>query len=133
MPTPADYNRMDASPPGVHSVSLGRDKAIRPWQPNPKDPSKRRYQCVCCGEFTLDIVDECDVCPECGWEDMYECNESPDRVIRPNYISLNDARSICAKYGAGAACAVNRAKGMTRAELESMSTEQRSQLKGLGS
>lgn len=131
MESPKDYEREDTTPPGVYSVSLGRDQAIRPWQLNPASPDKRKYLCVCCGAYSLDCVDQCDICPECGWEDWYECHDMPDRVIRPNYISLNDARSICAQYGPGAACAVNRAKGLTRAELESMSAEERAQLKGL--
>lgn len=128
-----DYDREDTSPPGVYRVEHGRDRASRPWRPDPTDSSKRRFQCVCRGDYTLDVVDECDVCPKRGWEDWYECHDAPDRVTRPNYISLNDARSICARYGQGAACAVNRAKGLRRAELDSMSAEELAQLKGLDS
>jgi hypothetical protein len=84
---------------------------------------------LCCDGFTLDYVDHCDICPKCGWEDWYECHDQPDDVVRPNYTSLNTARDIVRRFGPAAAHQVNRAKGMTAGEVESMSAEELSRLK----
>lgn len=127
----SDYNRDDVSPTGMHPVQLGRDLASRKHQPDPEDPSKRRYECLCCGAFSLSSVDNCETCRRCGWEDWYECHDRPNDPIRPNYISLTDARSIVAKYGPGAAFQVNRARGLARSELEAMTPSQIANLKGM--
>ncbi len=108
-------------PSRVYPVRLGRDAAVRPF----KDlQGGRRYQCVCCGRFTLEYVDECDVCGHCGWEDWYECHESPLEVVRPNYISLSQAREALRRFGPGAVRRLNRARGLPPGELERLSPEQ---------
>ena len=110
-------------------VKLGRDAAIRPARMDSN--GTKVFQCVCCFEFTLGVVDECDICGNCGWEDWYECHDDPKAVIRPNYISLQVARNLYARFGAGAACAANRAKGLTITELESMTEHELRALKTL--
>ena len=96
----------DDDKPVAYPVKLGRDRAIRPFRVEPVT-GKTYYQCVCCGAFTLDTVDECDICPECGWGDWYECLDSPNDEVRPNYISLAAAQSLCMRFGAGACSEAN--------------------------
>lgn len=109
-------------------VHLGRDKNIRPFN---LDPSGRQwFQCVCCGEYTLDVVDECDICSNCGWEDWYQCHDEPDQRISPNGISLNAAKAICAKFGPGACCEANWVLGSNRLhELDAMKPDEIKRLK----
>lgn len=114
--------------PQVHSVQLGRDKERRPSQVF-DDSGKLKFQCSCCGQFTLDEVDMCDVCSECGWEDWYECLDNPSQAIRPNRISLNDARSLVARFGAGACCEVNWTPGKKPKDIERMPASLRTTLK----
>ncbi|MCW5776625.1 MAG: hypothetical protein KIS87_09320 [Phycisphaeraceae bacterium] len=84
---------------------------------------------MCCGAFSLDDVDYCNICPHCGWEDWYECHDAPGEVIRPNRVSLHEARQIVAKYGATACAHVNCAGGLSIADLERMTSVEVSALK----
>jgi hypothetical protein len=116
-------------PVSAYAVQLGRDTAVRPFQDVPEG---RRLQCVCCGQFILDRIDECDICENCGWEDWYECHDSPAEVIRPNYVSLDQARRMVAEQGPLATRLVNRAGGMaadeavrlSRAELDAIAARE---------
>jgi hypothetical protein len=108
----------------VHPVQFGRDARRRPFRRSLLPPWRKRYQCVCCGAYTLDSVDWCDICSRCGWEDWHEYNDAPDQCLRPNYVSLNTLRSVIQRFGYGAACHVNRARGLTVADLEAMSQAQ---------
>ncbi|MFN0011364.1 MAG: CPCC family cysteine-rich protein [Phycisphaerales bacterium] len=105
-------------------VLLGRDSARRPFQRLPWQPWKKRFRCECCGGFTLDSVDCCDICPECGWEDWYESHDAPDQVVRPNYISLNVARSLVQRFGVGAAASANGSHGIAVGDIERMSPDE---------
>ena len=58
-----------------------------------------KYSCPCCGKLTLDKPDFGYICSECGWEDDFGQNENPDLYGGANYISLNDAKKLYAKYG----------------------------------
>jgi hypothetical protein len=112
----------------VCPVQLGRDEAVRPFQDL---PGGRRFECVCCGQYTLERVDECDICGNCGWEDWYECHDSAGEVIRPNYVSLTVAREVVKRFGPAALCSVNRASGVTIEDLAAMSREQLQSLQTL--
>jgi hypothetical protein len=112
----------------VCPVQLGRDEAVRPFQDL---PGGRRFECVCCGQYTLERVDECDICGKCGWEDWYECHDSAGEVIRPNYVSLTVAREVVKRFGPAALCSVNRARGVTIEDLAAMSREQLQSLQTL--
>lgn len=116
--------------PRCSPVKLGRDCATRPSQPG-AEHGRRLFQCMCCEGFTLDDVDVCDVCTRCGWQDWYECHDSPDQEVRPNYLSLNRAREILRRWGPSAACQANRARGLSFERLERMSAEELSALKGM--
>jgi hypothetical protein len=112
------------------SVELGRDARSRPFRREVFRPWRKRFQCVCCGRYTLHNVDYCDICPRCGWEDWYECHDEPDREIRPNYVSLNAARRLVQEYGVGVACQVNM-RNVSVDELKQMTAEELAALKSL--
>lgn len=120
-----------STPDGVtrSEVLLGRDAAVRPWRlVGEGDSAKRQYECQACRQFTLECVDECDICPQCGWEDWYECHDAPDKEVRPNYSSLNRAREIIQRFGPAAYVALKKKEGPSIQELEAMSPEQRAAL-----
>ena len=61
----------------------------------------KKYQCPCCGYYTLD--DEpghFDICPVCYWEADNIQSFDPNYVGGPNGISLNKARENFKKIGA---------------------------------
>lgn len=113
--------------PDMYSVSLGRDADVRQSQ---QTPDGKRYQCVCCGQFTLETVDACAICTECGWEDWYECLDNPSQKILPNRVSLDVARSLVQRFGPGAACEVGWATNPLKriAEVEAMPQSEYSKL-----
>lgn len=99
------HPRLSAADDGVATTRQDRTPA-RQSRVEPRTGTVH-FQCVCCGSFTLSDVGLCGVCTECGWEDWHECNEAPDEIISPNCVSLNDARSVFLRFGAGACCEVN--------------------------
>lgn len=115
--------------PVASSVELGRDSATRPFKSESGKSDDRKYQCCCCGAFTLNAVDVCNICPECGWEDWYECHDEPNTAKRPNRIGLCSARDIFRRFGPGAVFQINRAGGLTIQQVEAMSVEERARLK----
>jgi hypothetical protein len=118
----------------VHTkVQLGRDAAIRPWRlVGDGEDATKQYECQACGQFTLDMVDQCDICSQCGWEDWYECHDLPDKEVRPNYSSLNRAREVIRRFGPPAYVAINQKDGPTTEELEAMSSRELAALPTLG-
>lgn len=122
---------MTVDGPVSQAVMLGRDARKRPYRRELLRPWRRRFECLCCSAYTLDVVDECDTCSLCGWEDWYECHDSPDEEIRPNRLSLNEARRIVTRYGAAACSHLNRAGGMTIADLDRLSPEEVASLKSV--
>lgn len=115
--------------PVSQPVTLGRDTSRRPYRRLLARPWRKVYQCLCCDAYTLDAVDSCDICRRCGWEDWYECHDSPDEKIQPNRLSLNEARRIASEYCPAACAHVNRAGGPSVSDLEQMSPAELSQLK----
>ena len=67
--------------------------------------------CPACGARTiegpLDAYGEW--CSECHWEICPEAVERLDDVIRPNYMSLTEARRVAAEFGADELARRNRA------------------------
>jgi len=63
-----------------------------------------RYQCPCCGYYTLDSRGGFDVCPVCFWEDAHEVEQFgqpvEDRPRGPNWVQLRDARENYKNFGA---------------------------------
>ena len=58
----------------------------------------KRYQCPICGNYTLDVKNEYNICPICFWED--DGSEAyPDEDYGPNHISFNDAKRLWNKNG----------------------------------
>ena len=58
-----------------------------------------RYACECCGYRTLLSTGHYEICPVCRWEDDRAIG-GPDAVSGPNHISLTEARSNFARFGA---------------------------------
>jgi hypothetical protein len=62
------------------------------------------YACHCCGYRTLLNTGHYEICDVCGWEDDRADNTrrygGPDAVSGPNHISLTEARSNFARFGA---------------------------------
>jgi hypothetical protein len=114
----------------AYPVALGRDAKSRPSRREPLTGSLH-FQCMCCGAFSLSSVDKCDICTECGWEDWYECHDAPDTVVSPNRVSLNVARSVCMRFGAGACCELmfSRGRALERTrEIENLTAKERASL-----
>jgi hypothetical protein len=111
------------------TVELGRDSQVRRYRRPLWRPWSKKFQCRCCEKFTLDDVDYCDVCPECGWEDWYECHDSPGQVIRPNYLSLDQARDLVLRFGVAASSEANRAGGLSIEEIERASPVERAKFR----
>lgn len=122
---------MTEAGPVSHPVTLGRDAARRSYRRPLRRPWRKIYQCLCCDAYTLDSVDCCDICPCCGWEDWYECHDSPDDQIPPNRLSLNEARRIVAVFGPAACTHVNQAGGLSVSDLERMPPSERAELKSI--
>jgi hypothetical protein len=118
---------VEGAEPQWQAVQLGRDAAIRAFRMS--DDGEKLFQCVCCGMYTLSSVDTCDICPDCGWEDWYECHDAPSEVVRPNYISLNDARSVLALFGPAACCEANQSGHISIHDIERMSPSELATLK----
>lgn len=57
--------------------------------------------CPCCGLLTIEGPIEAygEWCSECHWEIDPEAVEKPDEELRPNYMTLNDARILAAERG----------------------------------
>jgi rubrerythrin len=50
--------------------------------------------CACCGEYTIPINSEYEICPVCGWiADPYQ-NAHPDSTEGKNSICLHEARKM---------------------------------------
>ena len=60
-----------------------------------EEPEK--YACPCCGQKTLFIRGEYDICSNCGWED--DGSEEEDQYSSPNHMTLRQGRGkyICKK------------------------------------
>jgi len=56
------------------------------------NPERMDGLCPACGYTNPDPLDPC--CDLCYWERMYEGESSPDKVIGPNHISLNESRRL---------------------------------------
>lgn len=111
----------------VYPVTLGRDAETRAFR---ESDGQKQFQCVCCGQYTLNSADACAVCSQCGWEDWYECHDEPAATIRPNNISLEAARSLVQRFGPGACCEANWRGGMKRIpEIETMTPDELATLK----
>jgi cysteine-rich CPCC protein len=61
-----------------------------------------RFACDCCGYRTLLNTGRYEICPVCRWEDDRADRRrgDPDAVSGPNHISLTEARSNFAGFGA---------------------------------
>jgi hypothetical protein len=57
-----------------------------------------RHACDCCGYLTLLHRGYYDICAVCGWED--DPYDGPDAISGPNHISLTEARTNFAAFGA---------------------------------
>lgn len=57
------------------------------------------HQCACCDHFSLEGGDW-EICPVCFWEDDGLGISKPDKMSGPNHITLRQARSNFAEFGA---------------------------------
>lgn len=62
----------------------------------------RKYQCRCCGNYTLDKPPEgnYEICPVCFWEDNTMAYDEPDEECFCNHVSFNQARKNYKAFGA---------------------------------
>lgn len=49
-------------------------------------------KCACCGEYTIPVKSEYEICLVCGWIDDPNQNQNPDSLDGRNPITLNQAR-----------------------------------------
>jgi len=59
-----------------------------------------RFQCPCCGNFTIESDDEVvvDICDVCFWQYDVVAHHNPEWNIGANHISLNQARENYRKF-----------------------------------
>ena len=59
-------------------------------------------RCPCCNCLTIDddIYPIVDICEVCYWEYDEVAQDNPDKIIGPNSVSLNEAKSNFLKFGA---------------------------------
>ncbi len=62
-----------------------------------------KYQCPCCGNYTLDERGKYEICPVCFWEDdnakkVYG-QPAPERPEGPNHVQLSQARENYQRFG----------------------------------
>lgn len=62
--------------------------------------SNKKYQCPCCGYFTLDPWFDFEICEVCGWQNDPVQRDKPDYRGGANIMSLNEARENFKKIGA---------------------------------
>lgn len=62
---------------------------------NGKNP--KRYSCPCCGEETLSIRGEYDICSNCNWED--DGNEDEDKYSGANHMTLKQGKKNYLLHG----------------------------------
>lgn len=67
-------------------------------------PRRKKYQCPCCGNFTLGARGEYLICPVCFWEDDWEGEAygkmAPERPQGANRLHLWEARGNYLAFGA---------------------------------
>ena len=67
-------------------------------------PSRQRYQCPCCGYYTLSSRGGHDICPVCFWHDddplEVFSQPAPERPRGPNHVHLWQARENFLASGA---------------------------------
>lgn len=61
---------------------------------------KKKYQCKCCGYFTLGEEGSYDICPVCFWEDDEAMYRDPDMTGGANKVSLTEAKENYKNFGA---------------------------------
>ncbi len=59
----------------------------------------KKYQCPCCGFYTLEDQGEYSICPVCFWEDDPYQRQNPDLEDGANNVSLNSAAENYRKFG----------------------------------
>lgn len=62
--------------------------------------SQKKFQCPCCGYFTLPESGEFDICPVCYWEDDPVQSRDIDFSGGANTVCLRDARENYTSCGA---------------------------------
>ncbi|MFI4893864.1 MAG: CPCC family cysteine-rich protein [Phycisphaerales bacterium JB058] len=100
-------------------------------RPSHRESDREYFLCICCGHYSLDTAEAADICGNCGWVDDPECIKHSESVVRPNYLSYSDARSLCMKYGSPALCAVNCASGFDPKQISAMTPEELASLQTL--
>ena len=65
----------------------------------PRECRDGKYQCRCCGNFTLDEPYFWNICPICSWEDDDMVIDRPNAVSGANHMMLNEAKYLYKKYG----------------------------------
>ncbi len=60
-----------------------------------------KIKCPCCGYYSIDSEDEVitDICEICLWQYDWVSHKYPNKIIGPNKISLNQAKSNYKLYG----------------------------------
>lgn len=56
-----------------------------------------KHACPCCGEKTLSIRGEYDICSNCGWED--DGIEKEEKYSNPNHMTLKQGKENYLLYG----------------------------------
>jgi len=52
------------------------------------------YPCPCCGQKTIGLLGDYEICSICNWEDDPYQSEHPDYSGGANKLSLNQARLV---------------------------------------
>ena len=65
----------------------------------------KMIRCPCCGYLTMKYINAndgfcVDICPVCFWQYNTKAINSPDEIIEPNVVSLNEAKKNYKEYKA---------------------------------
>ena len=79
--------------------------------------NSKKYQCPCCGYYTLDYgPGRFDICQVCYWEDDLIQSDDPSYWGGANTISLNEAREDYKIFGASEECFLDCVRPPTEEE-----------------
>ena len=90
-----DVNTLEEETDNIYETVMilaKRANVRRAFARRAKGNLPKGVQCPCCGEMTLEMAGNYEICPRCGWEDDPTQSADPTLEGGANALSLNQAR-----------------------------------------